>query len=200
MLAPPAVSYGSADFSHDLQRFLVEQKIETTDIVGHSLGSMTAALFAAQHPDMVDKLVLISTAASMPEASGDWLWENVPQLPEVLDPDSNFMKEWYWNPNPVSADFIDRERAESAATPKHVWMGVLEALTITDWSPYAARIEAPTLILWSDQDGLFGEDAQEMVKHILAAARHETYEGYGHNMLWETPGTVGTMIEAFLSE
>ncbi|WP_168217329.1 alpha/beta fold hydrolase [Paracoccus liaowanqingii] len=198
--AAPECCYTLMDFSHDLEGFLLEQKIETTDIVGHSLGSMTAALFAAQHPDMVDRLVLISTAAAMPEASGDWLWENVPQLPEALDPDGEFMNEWYWNPNPVPADFIDRERAESAATPKHVWMGVLEALTITDWSPNATRIETPTLVLWGDQDELFGEDAQDLVKRILPEARHETYEGYGHNMFWETPGTVGLMIEAFLSE
>lgn len=109
------------------------------------------------------------------------------------------MRAWYWNPIPVSADFIDRERAESAATPKHVWMGVLEALTMTDWSPYAARIEAPTLILWGDQDGLF-EGSQDLVKRVLPDARHETYQGYGHNMFWETPETVGPMIEAFLSD
>ena len=198
--AAPECCYTLMDFSHDLERFMVAQEIETADIVGHSLGSMTAALFAAQHPDMVDRLVLISTAATTPEAAGDWLWENVPQLPETLDPDSQFMKDWYWNPNPVPADFIDRERAESAATPKHVWTGVLEGLTMTDWSPYAERIEAPTLILWGDEDGLFGEASQKLVKQILPKARHETFEGYGHNMFWETPDTVGPMIAAFLSE
>lgn len=198
--AAPECCYTLTDFSHDLERFMVAQEIETADIVGHSLGSMTAALFAAQHPDMVDKLVLISTAATMPKASGDWLWENVPQLPETLDPNSQFMKDWYWNPTPPSADFIDRERAESAATPKHVWTGVLDGLTMTDWSPYAERIEAPTLILWGDQDGLFGEVSQELVKQILPEARHETFKGFGHNMFWETPETVGPIIEAFLSE
>ncbi len=196
----PECCYTLLDFSHDLERFMVAQEIETADIVGHSLGSMTAALFAALHPDMVDRLVLISTAASMPEASDDWLWENVPQLPETLDPDSQFMMDWYWNPNPVPADFIDRERAESAATPKQVWTGVLKGLTMTDWSPYAERIEAPTLILWGDQDGLFGEASQERVKQILPDARHETFEGYGHNMFWETPETAGPMIADFLSE
>ncbi|WP_323009612.1 alpha/beta hydrolase [Paracoccus sp. (in: a-proteobacteria)] len=94
--AAPECCYTLMDFSHDLERFMVAQEIETADIVGHSLGSMTAALFAAQHPDMVDRLVLISTAATTPEAAGDWLWENVPQLPETLDPDSQFMKDWYW--------------------------------------------------------------------------------------------------------
>ena len=195
----PECCYTLLDFSHDLERFMVAQEIETADIVGHSLGSMTAALFAALHPDMVDRLVLISTAASMPEASDDWLWENVPQLPETLDPDSQFMMDWYWNPNPVPADFIDRERAESAATPKQVWTGVLKGLTMTDWSPYAERIEAPTLILWGDQDGLFGEASQERVRQILPDARHETFEGYGHNMFWETPETAGPMIADFLS-
>jgi pimeloyl-ACP methyl ester carboxylesterase len=110
------------------------------------------------------------------------------------------MLDWYWNPNPVPADFIDRERAESAATPKQVWTGVLDALTLTDWSPYAPRITAPTLILWGDQDSLFDAATQHHIKTLLPNARHETFAGFGHNMFWETPSTVGPMIAGFLSE
>lgn len=196
----PECCYTVMDFSHDLDGFMAEKGIAKADIAGHSLGSMTAAVFAARHPDRVGKLVLISSAASLPQAANDWLWDNVPQLLPELDPDSAFMTDWYWNPNPVSPDFLDRERTESAATPKQVWTGVLEGLTMTDWTPYAARIEAPVLILWGDQDGLFDAATQDHLRTILPEARHETFAGYGHNMFWEAPQAVGAMLETFLSE
>lgn len=196
----PECCYTIMDFRHDLDGFLAEKGIGKVDIVGHSLGSMTAAVFAARHPDKVGKLVLISSAASLPQAASDWLWDNVPQLPEDLDPDSAFMTDWYWNPNPVPPDFLDRERAESAATPRQVWTGVLEGLTMTDWTPYAARIKAPVLLLWGDQDGLFDAATQDHLRTILPDARHETFAGYGHNMFWEAPHAVGAMLETFLSE
>lgn len=196
----PDCCYTIMDFSHDLDGFMAEKGIAKADIAGHSLGSMTAAVFAARHPDKVGKLVLISTATSMPPEAGGWLWGNVPHLPRDLDPDSAFMKNWYWNPNPVPPDFLDRERTESAATARHVWTGVLEGLTMTDWTPYAARIEAPVLVLWGDQDGFFDAATQDHLRAVLPDARHETLAGYGHNMFWETPQAVGAMLGDFLSE
>ena len=198
--AAPACCYGMDAMADDLAGFMDAMKIEKADLVGHSMGSITAAIFAAQHPERVNRLVLISTALSMPKASDDWLWANVPGLPDQIDPNSQFMLDWYYNPTPVLADYIDRERAESAATPKQVWMGVLNGLSLVNWSSYAARITSPTLILWGDQDGLFDAASQEAVKAALPAAQYQVYPGFGHNMFWETPQTVADRIVAFLAE
>ncbi|PZR00507.1 MAG: alpha/beta hydrolase [Cereibacter sphaeroides] len=198
--AAPACCYGLDSLADDLGGFMDAMNIEKADIVGHSLGSMTAGTFAALHPERVNKLVLISTAFKAPQGASDWLWANVPSLPDKIDPDSQFMKDWYYNPNPVPADYIDRERAESAATPKQVWMGVLTGLTLADWSGLVPRITAPTLILWGDQDGLFDAASQEAVKAAFPKAEYQAYPGFGHNMFWETPETVGARITGFLSE
>jgi pimeloyl-ACP methyl ester carboxylesterase len=197
--AAPACCYGIDALTHDLAGFMDAKGIDRADLVGHSLGSIAAAVFAAQHPGRVDRLVLVSTALAMPPAPTEWLWANVPGLPDTIDPDSQFMRDWYWNPNPVPADFLDRERVESAATPRQVWMGVLTALTLTDWTLYAPRIAAPVLILWGDQDSLFDAASQAAVKAALPGAAYQDYPGFGHNMFWETPETVGARIAAFLS-
>jgi pimeloyl-ACP methyl ester carboxylesterase len=193
-----ACCYGLDSLADDLALFMDEIEVERAHIAGHSLGAMTAGVFAALHPERVDRLVLISAALEMPEASGQWLWDNVPGLVHPIDPESQFMLDWYWNPNPVDEDFLSRERAESAARPQEVWMGVLRALSMTDWGPLAGRIAAPTLILWGDQDGLFGAESQEALRAALPGARFETFEGYGHNMFWEDPERAGTMIADFL--
>lgn len=196
----PECCYTLMDFTADLDGFMQAKGIKKADLVGHSLGSMTAAVYTAQHPERVDKLVLISTAAFVPKAGSDWLWDNVPKLTPPLDPNGTFMTEWYANPHPVPADFLDREKVESAAIPLQVWNGVLSGLTMTDWSPYAARITAPTLIIWGDKDGLFDAGSQDHIKSIFPKARHETFAGYGHNAFWEAPKEVGAMIQGFLAQ
>ncbi len=196
----PACCYGIDAFSGALLGFMDALGIEKADIVGHSLGSMTAGVFAAGHPDRVDHLVLVSTAFGVPKGPTDWLWDNVPALTAPIDPDSQFMLDWYANPTPVDEDFLSRERAESAAVPLHVWTGVLRALTMTDWSWYARRIDSPVLVLWGDQDGLFDAGTQDLVRDTLPEAEFETYAGHGHNMFWERPEDVGARIVAFLGE
>ena len=123
----PQCCYGYADFANDAALFLDAMGIAKADVIGHSLGSMTAQLLAAQHPEKVDRLVLISSTTGFGGGPGSWLWDNVMPLTAPIDPNGQFMKDWYANPNPVDEDFITRERAESAAVPIHVWRGVLWA-------------------------------------------------------------------------
>lgn len=198
--AAPDCCYGLDSLASDVDAFMEKVGIDQADVVGHSLGSMTAATLAAYYPERVDELVLISTSAYTPEAANDWLWDNVPSMERPVDPESEFMMNWYWNPTPVDEAFLSRERAESAAAPEATWMGVLRALTITDWTQMAKMIEAPTLILWGDQDSLFGAESQQDIKETLPEAQHITYEGHGHNMFWEIPEQVGADVTDFLSE
>jgi pimeloyl-ACP methyl ester carboxylesterase len=200
MSGAPACCYGIDTLADDMHRFLDALGITQADVVGHSLGSMTALALAVFHPERVNRLVLVSTALRPGGGPGSWLWDNISTLSFPLDPDGQFMTEWYWNPNPVPADYIDRERAESAAVPEHVWKGVLEALTITDLTPAAPLVTAPTLVLWGDQDGLFDAAQQETVRAALPSARFETVAGFGHNMFWETPERVGATIDTFLGD
>lgn len=196
----PACCYGFDSLSSDIDALMQALAIERADVVGHSLGSMTALALAAFHPERVDHLVLVSSSVRPASGPGSWLWDNINALDFPLDADSAFMREWYWNPNPVPADYIDRERAESAAVPEHVWLGVLRGLSMTDLTRIAPLVTQPTLVLWGDQDGLFDAASQDELRAALPDAKHETFAGFGHNMFWETPERVGETIEAFLGD
>ena len=56
----PQCCYDYADLANDAALFLDAMGVAKADVIGHSLGSLTAQLLAAQHPDKVDGLVLIS--------------------------------------------------------------------------------------------------------------------------------------------
>lgn len=57
----------SDDFSYelmaeDLYKFLKDHNIINSIILGHSMGGKTAMLFATQHPEMVEKLIVVDIA------------------------------------------------------------------------------------------------------------------------------------------
>jgi pimeloyl-ACP methyl ester carboxylesterase len=198
----PECCYALIDLAHDAKLLLDALKIEQADVAGHSLGSMAAQTLAARWPERVRKLVLVSSTASMAEASkrDGWLWEAIHGLQAPIDPNSQFMLDWYANPNPVDQDFITRERAESAAVPLQVWKGVLYETAAQEFGRMLPDVKAPVLVLWGDQDGFFGQADQDTLKAALPAAAFKAYPGLGHNMFWEKPEQVAADIEEFLEK
>lgn len=57
-------SFHSDEFNYqvladDLLAYINHHKLEKVFLIGHSMGGKTAMLFAAQHPELVDKLVIV---------------------------------------------------------------------------------------------------------------------------------------------
>ena len=198
----PECCYALTELAYDLRLVLDVLQIERASLVGHSLGSMVGQVFAARWPERVDRLVLIGSATSASEvaARDGWLWERVHALEAPIDPAAEFMQEWYASPTPVDPDFLEREIAESAAVPTHVWRGVLYELEITEFGRVLAGVEAPTLILWGEEDGFFGEADQDELRAALPEAELRAFAGLGHNLHWEDPAAVANAIGAFLTE
>ena len=194
----PDCCYAYTDFADDASLFLDAMGIAKADVIGHSLGSLTAQLLAAQHPDKVRNLVLVSSTTAIGGGPGSWLWDNVMPLTAPIDPESQFMKDWYANPNTVDEDFLTRERTESAAVPIHVWRGVLWGTVIDDLTPIAPLVKAPVLVLWGEKDGLFDLTHQEKLEKAYPDAVFQVFSGAGHNMFWEFPDKAASLINDFL--
>lgn len=194
----PDCCYGYLDLANDMALFLDAMGFAKADVIGHSLGSLTAQVLAAQHPDKVDHLVLISSTTGIGGGPGTWLWDNIMPLTPPIDPDGQFMKDWYANPNPVDEDFITRERAESAAVPIRVWKGVLWGTAIDDVTLVAPLVKAPLLVLWGEKDSLFDLTHQEKLEKAYPEAEFQIFKEGGHNMFWEFPDKAAAVIKPFL--
>lgn len=60
--SPHAPEFDYPTMAEDLRHFMESHWIHEAHIIGHSMGGKTAMQFALEHPDMVDKLVVVDMA------------------------------------------------------------------------------------------------------------------------------------------
>ena len=182
-------------------RQLVESwGVGAVDVVGHSLGGMLAAEFAALCPHLTRRLVLV-------DAYGLWLdevgmpdpftlgeqelkaakWadaEAAPAEPSIFTPD----------PSDPRAGVLERAKNLSIAT-KFMWpiadRGLRRRL------PY---IHAPALVIHGTADGLVPAAYADEFGRLIPNARVLRIEGAGHLPMVEREDAFVRAVEDFLSE
>lgn len=61
--------------SEDLHRFMEQQGIYQSNLLGHSMGGKTAMEFALEYPDQVDKLIVVDIAPKVYPGGHDRIFE-----------------------------------------------------------------------------------------------------------------------------
>ncbi|MGH2618892.1 MAG: alpha/beta fold hydrolase [Thermomicrobiales bacterium] len=182
----PASGYRFADFSADLAAFMDAHGIGPAIVVGHSMGSYVAQRFTMDHPERVRGLVLVGSVTTWrgnPVVTD--IWESV--VSTLTDPvDPAFVREFQEGTG-LPQELLDMVVQESLKVPAHVWRGAWHAIANTDYSAELRKIQAPTLIIWGDQDPLCPRDEQEALVAGIASARLVVYPDRGHNPHWEAP-------------
>ncbi len=191
------------DDVHDMMFFLQDLwdalGIKQTNVLGHSLGGMFAAEFAAARPDMVKKLVLVSPVGMwIPESPvADIFAALPPDLPAMLFGDLT---------NPALADFMKPpanedelaqmmylQAANFSATGKFIWpipdKGLKKRLY---------RITAPTLILWGDSDRLTPPAYGPLFQSKIAKSQLVTIKRAGHMLPIEKTAEYVAEVKGFL--
>jgi len=205
----PECCYTRLDFAYDIKLLLDALGIQRADFVGHSLGSVIAQTLAEFWPERTRRVVLISSSAgprpgvAMPKALGGY-FDQIRELKDPIDPDSPFMMGWWSSPTPVDAEFMRRQRQDSAAIPARVWQAVLDQglepmLAGGELQRTLPRLTAPTLLIWGSKDPLITEDARQTLREGLPKAEVKVFEGLGHNPFWEDPQGCAAVINQFLS-
>jgi pimeloyl-ACP methyl ester carboxylesterase len=194
----PECCYAIGDFAHDIRLLLDAKGIERVSTSGHSLGSFIAQRLAFDHPERIERLVLIGSTASPAFMPGDPLWNEVMKLGDKIDPEAPFIREWVGGPTPIDPAFLAAVRPETAAVPRYVWRGVAREVVTTELARAAETITAPTMIVWGDKDPLFGAEMQAGLRAALPHAVFHAFQGLGHNTHWEAPQAIGELIADFI--
>jgi non-heme chloroperoxidase len=195
----PVAGYRFHDFASDLASFMDALQIESAVIVGHSMGSSVAQRFAIDFPERTLGLVLVGSFATLRGNPGvQELWDSaISTLTDPVDPD--FVREFQQSTlaQPVPQAFFELVMAESLKVPARVWRVAFEGFLEDDFSGELDKIEAPTLIVWGDQDAFCPLSDQERLAAAIRGSRFVVYAGAGHALHWEQPDRFASDLVAF---
>jgi pimeloyl-ACP methyl ester carboxylesterase len=155
--------------------------LEKASFIGHSMGGFIAASVAADSPQSVEKLMLVS-AALLP---AEWMKLSPLELLRCAP----------WIPLGV-APLLVRDALRTG--PRRLLRTGLELL-MSDLRPKLARIEAPTLIVWGGRDGILPVRLGQELHEAVVGSRFELLERAGHIPMWEEPQQFNELALSFLN-
>ena len=194
----PSGEYSISQFSNDL--FVVLQKLEKDKIilVGHSMGGMTALQFALDHPDLVEKLILIDTPPK-------GIYSVKSRIFFILAPLAlsvafkPFLKSYIASVfhKGFSKTLLEEFQSAGLKNPKHVVKSSLSAIKNFNFDSYFANIQPPTLIIHGEAQETPISLVESMQTQI-PDAKLIIIENAAHVTPIETPNQIWDAIEEFL--
>jgi len=190
------------DMARDLKAAMEELGIEKASVVGVSMGGMIAQHLAADHPELVEKLVLVVTAArENPVLLGsleEWTACARRDDHRALM-DSNVRRiysDGYYRKNRW---MIPITGALTKPKSYHRFLVMAEACRIHDAYDRLPQITAPTLVIGGEQDRSLGGDASREIAARIPAAELKMYSQWGHG-LYEEAKDFLTVVTDFLGK
>lgn len=168
-------------------------------LVGHSMGSLVVLETAARNPDMVDKLILVATSATMP-VHRDLLAAAANNDPAAaamvikwsLPRDGGYGRPKKWVQQITDA-FIAAAETGVMSNDFRACDGYHDALAM------AERVRCPTLLLLGEHDVMTKPPEARPLAAALADARIVVIEGVGHMLPLEKPAETNEALSLFLS-
>ena len=166
------------NFADDVAALLKSLKIDSTDILGYSLGGMVALNVAIRHPGVVRKLVL---ASSVFKYEG-WSAETRAVFPMI--------KPAFFEHTPIKTAYDSL-----APDPKHwpIFIGKMVKLVTTpyDYTAEAKKLKLPIFFIVGDSDGILPEHVAEMYR-IAGGGQNGDMAGVPNSRLAVLPATPHT--------
>ena len=197
----PSQNYGIEDLSAQLAELFAIHQIGRAHVAGISLGGLIAQHFAASHPELVERLVLIDTT---PRYIDDMraMWgvraagARKAGVAALID---GLLPIWF-SPAAIAAnaDGVRYVRETLARCPGEGYALACEALARADVSDQAAAIAAPTLVMCGSDDIPSFLDAACWLASIIGGARLEWIPGARHASVLEKPDIAVERMRAIL--
>ena len=178
-------------------------------LLGHSMGGGIAALVAARHPRLVQRVGLLDAAGvrfndnqfgiDVLAGHNPFAVSDARSLRRYLDTVFHREQTKPWIPWPASRGFIDRRRGDAAfeqAVLERIGRGP-ERFAPGD---EASAIGQPALLLWGRQDAVIDPSAMDLYATSMPQARTVLVDDAGHMALMEQPEAVAAAVIALIEQ
>lgn len=195
----PLIDYRIATFVDFLYGFMQSQKIAKATLVGNSLGGWIALDFARQHPEMVEKLVLVDAAGLSFESAPPTVNLN----PASIDDTKKVLGVVFYNQAMVTdlaaaVVFARHLKDNDGYTIRRVIDGFAGSNQLEDTKLSSVRV--PTLVLWGANDALLPLSMGERFHAGISGSKLIAIKECGHIPELEKPEEFNRALLDFLGQ
>lgn len=209
----PAGGHDGAAMVAVLERLRAKLGIERFAVAGNSMGGGIAARYASTYPQQVSALILVDSAGAPRQTGGAGGGRGNIGFTLAAMPGVNLLAQAITPRSLVERSLSQSVSNQAAVTPAAVdryWellrypgnrAATMERFS-TPRQPFTAqdlaRITAPTLILWGDEDRLIPVADAQFFARSIANSRVRTYPGIGHLPHEEAATATAAEVRDFL--
>ena len=203
--ADPSGDYSDTRAMAVLSGLMDRMGLTRANIVGHSMGGRIAWRFAADHPDRVERLVLMApdgfASPGMEYGKKPTVPPMMKLLPYVLPMPllRASLKPGYGDPT-VLTDAMAMRYRDMLLAPG-VRQAILDRMgqaVLVDPVPMLRTIRAPTLLMWGERDGMVPISNAPDYLRSMGSSRLERFPSLGHLVQEEAPGPTAAALREFL--
>lgn len=214
---PGGGDYSLGALATGLRDLLIALGHDRATLVGHSLGGGIAMQFTYQFPEMVERLVLVSSGGLGPEVSMILRAAALPGADPFISATAGLGQKAGsvlarglgaigLRPNADIAEVARGYASLQDPERRAAFLATLRSVVGTRGQRVAAgdRLylaeSLPILIVWGSRDPIIPVRHAEDAHETLPAARLEIFDGIGHLPQVEAPGRFVAVLERFLKE
>ena len=175
-------------------------KIDTFNLLGHSMGGMIVQEMAALFPERINKLICFGTGSIgvLPNRF-ETIAESRRKINEIglSETRINIAKTWFVDHQVGDGYKLCLDEGAKATT--QAALASLDAWDCWDGRGQLNQITSPTLILWSNKDRSYDWRQQEILNKGIANSKVEIVDGCAHNSHMEKPDLINSIIKNFLT-
>ncbi len=215
--AKPRGDYSLGAYASFLRDLLVELDCPRATIVGHSFGGGIAMQFAYQHPDVAERLVLVSSGGLGDEVS--WLLRSlsapgmghllgVATLPRVMngvDRTGTLLSKVGIHASEQTTEihkaYISLASRDARSAFLHTIRSVIDhqGQRVSASNRIHLAGDIPTLIVWGSRDRIIPVAHAHDAHELIPGSQLELFAKAGHYPHTEEPERFASVLEAFLS-
>ena len=201
--SPHLPTHSYPEMADDLKAFLENHWIFTSSLIGHSMGGKVAMQFALDHPDMVDKLVVVDIAPGPATDNHSAIFQalldlDLSQISRRQDAEA-FLKTHVADMGTRQFLLKNISRNKEGS---YTWKMNLPVL----WKEYPSILagvsgipfDKPTLFIRGSNSGYIKDEDFALIQSLFPQAQVVTIEGAGHWVHADKPVELLEVLRNFL--
>ena len=182
-----------SDYLYDFMCYL---KIESAVLIGNSMGGHIGLIFAKDHPEKVDGLILTGSSGLFEESMGS-------SFPRRGDKEYIRKKteEVFYDPKVATDELVDKvfEIANNRVTILKL-LGYAKSAIRHNMAKDIPKIIKPTCLIWGANDKVTPPHVAEEFHKLLPKSELNWINKCGHAPMWEHPKKFSQIVLQFLKK